>query len=131
MTIITEQTKKYIDELAGKYKITIEWDKNPDSTFQEVVSLSNRSMKLKEQITVSEFDRLFEQHGIDYNVDRNQEMFLFNALHGIGHFELNLWVKNSGDSLVDRLSNFDQDKKVDHWAFNELVKIRDDFSKNP
>jgi len=68
---------------------------------------------------------LFQQHGVNYTVIRDQEMFIFNALHGIGHFELNLWKPNTGDSTVDRLVNFDQDKEVDKWAFTKLVDVRE------
>ena len=124
MATINSSTKNLIEDLASSNNITVIWDKNPDSPIQEEVNRERRVMKLKENIKSEDFDYLFSQHNIDYPVERNQEMFLFNALHGIGHFQLELWKPKTRDPISDRLVNFDQDLKVDKWAYEELLKMR-------
>lgn len=129
MITIDLNTKSLVESLAKKYKVTVEWDKSTNSIFQEQVNRQERKMLIRENIDIDDFDSLFQQHNVNYSVNRDQEMFIFNALHGIGHFELNLWKPNTGDPIVDRLVNFDQDKEVDKWAFNKLVEVREQSLK--
>ncbi|MBT4124221.1 MAG: hypothetical protein HN981_03390 [Candidatus Pacebacteria bacterium] len=124
MISINLKTKTQVLEIAKKYKVIIDWDDDPNSLFQEKVSRNRRTLKIKTNLEPSEFDRLFEQHGVNYDIKRGQEMFIFNVLHGIGHFELCLWKPNTGNVTVDRLVNFDQDKKVDKWAYEQLKFFR-------
>lgn len=124
MITIKDETRKEIEELAASYNLKIIYNSNTNSIFEEYVSVSRREIVIKESIEVSHFDYMFKQHGKDYAVKRDQEMFLFNTLHGIGHFVLSLWTPNTPDKIYNRMVNFGQDEKIDKWAFDRLMEIR-------
>ncbi len=112
-------TIKELEKIASLYKLSVEIVTDTKAEFQEEAFRGERVVMIRSFIDPDEFDSLATQIGQKFDVDHNQDMFIFNLFHGIGHFELNLWKKKYDDPIIGRLENLEHDKKVNIWAYKK------------
>lgn len=127
MTVkISDETTKQINEIAKSYGLKVIF--NPRAKFQGESNKQKKEITLKSEINTEDFDRLFQQLGQDFDIKHDQEMFIFNLFHEIGHFEKDLWPLKHEDKIVQRLENLRHDKIINKWAFQKLQEIKQNFS---
>jgi len=120
--------QKITNETIKVYDLGIEIDWNQNAIFQEHITEQNRRMRkitITAYIDPEKFDDLFTQIQQNYTVEHNQDMFIFNTFHGIGHYELELWNDRNVDPLVRRVENLENDKKVNAWAYPKFKEWKE------
>lgn len=115
-----DETKQEIERILGMFGLTVEYAANP--RFEEETFRSSKVVKLASIIDPQHFDSLAEQLQQNFDIPPDQDMFIFNMWHAIGHHELDLWAKKYDDPLMTRLENLEIDKLINEWAFEEYKK---------
>lgn len=123
---ISKETIDEIEKIAESYNLSVEFFEEPGTRYGAESVKSKKLVRIRSAVDPEDFEYQFKQIGQDYKVEHNQDVFVFNLFHEIGHFELNLWKKHFGDTgiakTMGQLDNLEIDKPVNEWAFKKFIE---------
>lgn len=123
---VSKETIEEIEKIAESYNLSVEFFDEPGTRYGAESVKSKKLVRIRSDVDPEDFEYQFKQIGQDYQVEHNQDMFVFNLFHEIGHFELNLWKKHFGDTgiakTMGQLDNLEIDKPVNKWAYERFME---------